>query len=75
MGVEVDAEIFGRDAPLGSHRCGFREHQSGAADGTRPEIDEMPVVGKPVVAGVLAHRRDDDAVGQGDAAADERVEE
>ena len=40
----------------------------GAADGAAAEMDEVPVVGEAVGAGILAHGRDDDAVAEEDIA-------
>jgi len=38
-------------------------------------VDEMPVVSVAIYGTVLAHGRDDDAVGEGEAALRERCEE
>ena len=48
---------------------------AGSADCAAAEVDEVPVVGVAVDRAVLAHGRDDDAVGEGDAALGERGEE
>ena len=66
--VAPDAEILRRDPPLRRHRRRFGEHQRGAADRARSEMGEVPVVGVAVVAGILAHRRNPDAVGERDVA-------
>ena len=39
------------------------------------EMGEMPVVGEAVVAGILAHRRNADAIGERDVAQAKRAEE
>lgn len=53
--VLPDAEVGGTDAALG-------DDGACAANGASAEVDEMPVVGKAVFAGVLAHGGDGNAV-------------
>ncbi len=53
--VLPDAEVGGTDATLGDYGVGFGEDSARPAYGTRAEVDEMPVVSKPVFAGVFAH--------------------
>ena len=73
--VGVDAEVAGGDAAFGADGGGFGDDGAGSADGAGAEVDEVPVVGVAVGGAVLAHGRDDDAVGEGDAALRERGEE
>ena len=73
--VGVDAEVAGGDAAFGADGGGFGEDHACAADGPAAEVDEVPVGGVAVDRAVLAHGRDDDAVGEGDAALRERGEE
>jgi hypothetical protein len=73
--VAPDAEIAGGDAGFGADGVGFGDDEGGAADGAAAEMDEVPVVGEAVDGGVLAHGRDGDAVGQGEAAQLEGSEE
>jgi len=73
--VLPDAEIAGSDAAFRADGVGLGDDQGGAADGTAAEVDEVPVVGEAVDGGVLAHGRDGDAVGQGEAAQLEGGEE
>jgi len=73
--VEVDAEVAGGDAAFGADGGGFGDDGAGATDCAAAEVDEVPVVGVAVYGTVLAHGRDDDAVGEGDAALRERGEE
>ena len=73
--VLPDAEIFRTDAAFGCDRGGFGEDQAGAADGAAAEVHEVPVVGETVGAGVLAHRRDEHAIGEGQVANRQRIEE
>ncbi len=64
MLLAPDAEILRRNPPLGRDRRRFGEDDRRAADRARREMREMPVVGVAVDAGILAHRRDADAVGE-----------
>jgi len=64
MRVLPEAEIFRRDAALGSDGGGLGEDESRTAHGTAAEVDEVPVIGESVFAGILAHGRNGDAVGQ-----------
>ena len=73
--VGVDAEVAGGDAAFGGDGGGFGEDGAGSADGAGAEVDEMPVVGVAVHGAVLAHGRDDDAVGEGERALGKRGEE
>jgi len=73
--VGVNAEVTGSDAAFRADGGGFGDDGAGAADGAGAEVDEVPVVGVAVDGAVLAHGRDDDAVGEGDAALGERGEE
>lgn len=66
--VLPEAQILEADAAFGSDGRGLSEDQASATDGAAAEVDKMPVIGKAVLAGVLAHGRDDDAVGKGDGA-------
>ena len=73
--VFPEAEVKRRDAAFGRDGSGLSEDESGAADGAAAEVDEMPVGGESVFAGVLAHGRDGDAVGKGDAGKGKRRKE
>ena len=53
--VFPDAEIAGGDAAFGADGVGFGDDEAGTADGAASEVDEVPVVGKAVYAGVFAH--------------------
>jgi hypothetical protein len=63
-----DAEIGGRDAAARLDGRGFRNHQSRAAYRAAAQMHQVPIVGEAVVARILAHRRDGDAVAESDAA-------
>ena len=75
MLVAPDAEVLRRDPPLRRDRRRFGEHQRRAADRARREMGEMPVVGVAVDAGILAHRRNADAIGERDVAQAKRAEQ
>ena len=75
MLVFPDAEVAWSDAAFGVDGIGFGEDEGGAADGAAAEVDEVPVVSEAVGGGVLAHGRDGDAVGEGEAAELEGGEE
>ncbi|MNY24074.1 hypothetical protein D3C86_1577680 [compost metagenome] len=63
--VIPQTEVLGRDTPVGGDRRGFGKHQPGPADSAATEVDQVPVIGQAIDAGVLAHRRYRDAVEQG----------
>ena len=60
-----NAQILRADARLRQHACCFRHHQARAAHGAAAKVHQMPIVGEPVFAGVLAHGRDGDAIREG----------
>ena len=63
-----DAKILRRNAALGRYRGGLREYQRGAADCARGKMREMPIIRVAVDRRILAHWRNDDAVGEVDVA-------
>ena len=54
--------------PRASTAGRFGDDQAGAAHRPAAEMHQVPIVGKAVLARILAHRRDSDAVAKGDAA-------
>ena len=74
MFVFPDAVVLGRNAAARFHCRRFHGHQPGAADCAAAEVYQMPVVGDAVLARILAHRRDRDAVPESDAAQRKRRE-
>ena len=64
VSVVPDAEVAGRDAAVAGHGGRLDDHQGRAADGTTPQVDQVPVVRQPLVGAVLAHRRHDDPVAE-----------
>ena len=68
MRVLPDAEIGGTDAAPGDDGGSFGEDGACAPNGASAEVDEMPVVGEAVFAGVLAHGGNGNAVTKRDIA-------
>ena len=60
--VAPDSHVARRDPALRSHRGRLDEDQARASNRPAAQVDEMPVVGQPILGAVLAHRRDDDPV-------------
>jgi hypothetical protein len=78
--IVPQAQVLRRDAALRRHCRGFRDHQPGAADGAGMQVGQVPIgrlasIGTAGAATILAHRRDADAVADGDAAKGKRGEE
>ena len=74
MRIRIHAGTAERDAGLARHVGHLAEHQAGAADGARAVMHQMPVRRQAVLGGILAHRRDDDAVWERHAAQAEWLE-
>ncbi len=72
MFVLPDAMILRRDAAARLHGRRFHDYQRCATHGAASEMDQMPVVCEAVLARVLAHRRDCNAIAESDAANRER---
>ena len=64
--VLVNSKVLGRDAAFGGYSRGFGHHQSRATHGAAAQMHQMPIRGKAIAAGILAHRRNHDAVGKCD---------
>jgi len=73
--VFPDAEVGGTDATLGDYGVGFGEDSARPANSASAEMDEMPVVGKAVFAGIFAHRGDGNAVAERNIADFECIEQ
>ena len=69
-----DAAVPGRDPPLRRDRRRLDHHHPRPADGAAAEVDQVPVRRQPVLAGVLAHRRNPDAVAERQLAQRDRGE-
>jgi hypothetical protein len=66
VGIVPQAKVVGRDSAFGSHRGGFQDQQPGARMRKGAEMLQVPVGGAAFTVGrILAHRRNDDAVGEG----------
>ena len=62
--VFPDAQVARRDAALRGDSRGFKRDQASAALRPAAEMDEVPIRGEAVLAGVLAHGRNADAIGE-----------
>src|SRR6266576_393965 len=60
--VTPDTKVLRTDAALGKNGRCLSKHQSSAAHCLPAQMDEVPVIGVPIAAGVLAHRRDENAI-------------
>jgi hypothetical protein len=54
-------------ATLGRDRGGFHDDKTRTTHRARTQMNKMPVRGKTLMTTVLAHRRNPDAIAQGDA--------
>jgi hypothetical protein len=75
MPVAPYTQVLWGDAALRRDRCRLGEDQAGAADGAAGEMYEVPIVRHALARGILAHRRDADAVAEGDVAQTELIEQ
>ncbi len=66
--VLPEAQILRADAAFRCNSSRFGENQAGSADSAAAQVNQVPVVGEAVFAGVLAHGRDDDPVRQREGA-------
>jgi hypothetical protein len=66
------AEVSEAPQPSALDLCRFREDQTRAPVSKRCEVNEMKGRRAPFLGALLRHRRDDDAVGQRDAAKGKR---
>jgi hypothetical protein len=73
--VVIEPEIAGGDPPLRRDGGRLQNEQPGAGKRERAEMDHVPVAGLSVLRGILAHRRDDDAIGDREAAEGEGFKE
>ena len=73
--VAIEPQAHGRDAPLGLDRGRLGDHQAQIGQRVLPEMDQMPVAGMAVVRRILAHRRQHDAVVEGQSPHGDRREQ
>jgi hypothetical protein len=73
--VLPDAEILRADAAFRQNGRSLRQNESSTAHSTTAEVNEMPIIGEAVFAGVFAHGRDEDPVGESEIAQLKRVEQ
>lgn len=62
--IGVQAKATMRDAAMPFDMGGFDNHHRGAGMSHHPQMHEMPVIRAAVVSGILAHRRNNDTVGE-----------
>jgi hypothetical protein len=60
--VRPEPKVLRADAAVRRNRSGFGDHGGGASHRPAAQVDEMPVSGEPVLAGILAHGRNHNAV-------------
>ncbi|MNC42761.1 hypothetical protein D3C75_915870 [compost metagenome] len=66
VGIAPDTGATGGDAPFRCHGSGLDHQQAGTATGQAGQVHVVPVVDHAVLGHVLAHRRNGNAVAQGD---------
>jgi hypothetical protein len=66
--VWTKAHVAWGDAAFGQDGGGFHYDERGASDGAAAQVDQMPVRGEAIFAGILAHGGDGDAVAEFDGA-------
>ena len=70
-----DAHVPGGNPSLGGDGGRLDHDKSDPARGSAAEVDQVPVVGQPVVGAVLAHRRHHDPIAKRDAPDRQRAEQ
>ena len=75
MGVVIKAEIADGDPAFLGHGGSFDEDEPGAGKREIAEMDHVPVIGLTGRCRILAHWRDDDAIGEGQPAQGQRREQ
>jgi hypothetical protein len=68
VGFAPKSQILRADPSLRQNSGSFGHNQRGSADCAASEMNEMPIRGQAVFAGVLAHGRDGDAIRKTDIA-------
>jgi hypothetical protein len=75
LGVVPQPDVPGADPPLRRHPGRLDHDQPEAAEGETPQVDEVVVAHDAVGDVVLAHRRDDQPVGERDPAQGQRLQQ
>lgn len=75
LSVFPDADIARGNPALARHRRCLDKYECGTAHGATAEMHQMPIMSKPILSGILAHRRHDDPVPESHPANCERAEE
>ncbi|MNH18749.1 hypothetical protein D3C79_784660 [compost metagenome] len=73
--IVPQTKVLGSDPAIGGHSNRFGDDQPGTTDGAATQMDKVPVVGQAIDGGILAHRRNGDAVGQGQLTQGVRLEQ
>lgn len=72
--IIVQTQTAGRDATLRADGRRLHKQQTRTRERERTEVGHVPVIGIAIIAGVLAHGRNHDAVGEGLGADGDRRE-
>jgi hypothetical protein len=70
--VLPDSVIARADASARFNRGCFHHHQASATGRAAAEVHQMPVRREPIHAGILAHRRNEDPIPEGNFADGQR---
>jgi len=73
--IVPDAGVVCGNSPFRRYSGGFRHHHARSAHRATAQMDRMPRIGHTVLCGVLAHRRNHDAIAQGQASLGKRFEQ
>jgi hypothetical protein len=75
MLVVPNSQVGRSDTSLRYHGGGFCNHETRTTDGPTSEVHQVPVLGESIMARVLAHRRNRNAVTESDTANRKRSEQ
>src|ERR1700731_3744548 len=73
VSVTPDTKVLWTDAAFGKNGRCLSQHQPSAAHRPAAQMDEMPIVGVAIAAGVLTHRRNEHAIGKLEISNRERI--
>jgi hypothetical protein len=62
LGIVPNPKVAMGNAPTRFHRSCLKHNDTGATDGERAVVDQVPVLGYAIMCRILAHRRYYDAV-------------
>src|ERR1044072_8435256 len=69
------AHILGGDATLSRNGCRLYKGEPDPARRSAAEVDQVPIVGQPIVGAVLTHRRNNNPISEGHASYRQRTEQ